>query len=115
MQQHDIACHEYLLQEACVKNAEFLEVATTKNATTRNCNATGTCCTGRCHPLEIARVRLIRQNRRDIGKRGWSSEGSAQSHLTSCQKVALHQQLQMLSDFLGHEEEEEVRGRGRTG
>ena len=39
-------------------------------------------------------------------------DGSAQSLLTSCQKVALHLQLQMLSDFLGHKVEEEVRRRG---
>ena len=44
-----------------------------------------------CQPLEIARVRLIRQDRREVRRvgAGWHSEGSAQNHLTSCQKVEM--------------------------
>ena len=129
MQQQEVAnqkCNRLSLQillrtpyrpEKCEKEEVFWHVAKTKNATTKNCmqhheiatrlHVCGAPGPG-CHCIVASAPLLCGP---ESGKGGWSSEGSEQSHPTSCQKVAPHWQLQMLRDFQGQEEEEEVRGR----
>ena len=120
MQQHEYCMQRVLAAKVC----NWVRVATMKHATEREIAmqrvlvAPGGVNRKKLHVYACSGEIVVKSScvprvGANSGKRGWSSEGSAQSHLTSCQKVALHRQLQMSSDLLEQEEEEEVRGRGR--
>ena len=122
MQQHHIACNEVLLQctpilaQKCGLKASFLHVATTKNATTRNCKTTGTRCIWIGISSRLQFVVCVDSPPRHLQPLPPPTAATLSTHKTyhSTHRALSNECNNQLSrDFLGQEEDEEVRRRGR--